>query len=313
MRPSFLDGFAHLTPAGDEKWRAECPNCGGRRAISVGAGRDRWLVTCHAGCRASDVVAHAGLRLSALYFEAERLRVGENTPAGQAVPKDPLSSRARKEPEVDGLLASFDAGNITPGELQAVELPAVENVTAPARRVADFYRLVLALRRWADMDDADRVPFAREWVAARLELPPSTVRRAVELLAEAGVIRRVGKLPGRDSRRGTLLWAPGALAEGGVDERGELGVGEAAVEADPPNVELGRPEPAVEPPDVVAVLEAVVVVGDRSASVGGADRDVGTLHTADSATGRGLIGPHAAERFERVHAAQDRGANGGAA
>jgi hypothetical protein len=70
-------------------------------------------------------------------------------------------------PEVEWLLSEADARRIDVALAPLPPLP--DGATSAMRRVAEFYALVLALRRWAGDDRP--VPFASTWVAAKLELP----------------------------------------------------------------------------------------------------------------------------------------------
>lgn len=115
------------------------------------------------------------------------------------------------EPEVEWLLAEYDARLVEPVRVDLPPLP--DSATGPMRDVAWFYALVRGLRLWAGDDRP--VPFGCEWVAGKVDLPTMTVWRAIKQLADCGVLVLAGALPGRD-KRGTFLYAPGALPPGAL-------------------------------------------------------------------------------------------------
>jgi hypothetical protein len=286
IAPPFLQRFERVTPAGDEKWRASCPHCGGKRAISVGAGDDRWLVYCHAGCRAVDLLAHVGLRTDDLFYEAERHQVGGNaSTAHSLVPLFPCTtvqegnSETRELPEFEQLLQAHAEGHL--GVVEPVELPPLpDDATVPMRRVAELYATAVGLRAWAGRPDALDAPFACRWVAAKLGLPHMTAWRALRGLVEAGVLEQGETLPGRGGKRGTQTYRPGVkaapLAGAGHHQIGDLLVVKPAVERDAPHVEQLAVQERDEPEDVVRVLEAPAgVVGGVGAPVGGAAAGMG--------------------------------------
>jgi hypothetical protein len=209
MNPAFLERFERLTPAGEGKWRARCPHCGSDRGLSFGEGQDRYLVKSFCNCKPRDVLAVVGLRFDDLLYESNATRPrmslplrGVSTSTGVVVLRQPSFHKG----EVEQLLTLHREGQI--GALPNVKLPQLpDNATDPMRRVAAFFELVHALREWAGMER--EVPFAGEWVAAKLRIPPTTVWRAVQRLVEAGVLAPAGSLPGRNGRRGPRLFVVG--------------------------------------------------------------------------------------------------------
>lgn len=115
------------------------------------------------------------------------------------------SSTNDDSPEVEQLLELHKANRFEPVSVELPPLP--DSATEPMREVADFFELVHGLRLYAGMDP--EVPFASGWVADKIEHSKTTVYRALKDLEAAGVLRRAGKMPGRDGKRGTHLWLPG--------------------------------------------------------------------------------------------------------
>jgi hypothetical protein len=262
---------------GPHDYRAACPGCSQQRGVSITEGDRayRWHCFCH--CEVRESLAAVGLTFDDLsYANESRFRglrretpTGGTPSPGSDVNRHPSLHQDRnglERGEVEHLLRLAAAGEIEPIPVRLPPLP--EPVTPARRRVADFYRLVRGVRLWAG-DDRD-VLFASEWAAEHIGLHPATVWRQIDALCEAGVLVHVDTLPGR-RKRGPRTYLPGPLV-GRDEQRAELLGAEAAVEADPPNVEPGRVEPAGEPSDVVAVLEAPIVVsGGLGASVRGTD------------------------------------------
>ena len=81
----------------------------------------------------------------------------------------------------------------------------------------EFFELVLALRRWANLPEPDDVLFSRYWVAEWTGLHEQTVKRAIaELrrpahpLGTAGLLLFAGEMPPRRGQpRGTYVFRPG--------------------------------------------------------------------------------------------------------
>lgn len=86
--------------------------------------------------------------------------------------------------------------------------PLPAGATRPMIEIAEFFALVLALRREAGMPAADEVPFAVEWVAEKCGIPAMTVSRALHKLKDAGVIVWDGDTL---SKTKTRLWRPGRV------------------------------------------------------------------------------------------------------
>lgn len=311
LQPWFIDRFEDIARRGDERWRARCPICGSRRALGINAGEDRWRVNCFGASgnkrHVREALAVVGLTFEDMLYESERRNVreparstrwllkqqtqgGVGRPARNTVlPREPLIAHEKEaeSPEVDELLDRYEQGGIPSSELPVGVRPRIPSATAPMNRVADFYWLMLGLRRWADMRDADEVAFGRSWVAAHVGLPSATVQRAMKRLEDAGFIRRAGQLAARPGKRGLLLWAPGALVDD--DQLDDLVVREAELDAEPPALEdavVGE-EQLGEAADLVPVLEAPAVVSSGlGASLRGAGDHLGLLgHKAPPATG----------------------------
>jgi len=208
MRPPFLERFEQVKPAGDERWRATCPLCGGRRAFSISALGDRgWVANCFAAAKDTahvrEALAIVGLRFDDLLHENESRprRGGGNT---SPVRVSPLTSHSsgKRSIEVDELLRRAEADEFEPDR---VELPPFPPGTpSVARTVARFYQRVRGVRLWAGIDEpGDATPFGCDWVAARLGLPSITVWRALAWLCRAGI------LAGSGERRELRLYLPG--------------------------------------------------------------------------------------------------------
>jgi hypothetical protein len=101
-------------------------------------------------------------------------------------------------------LEAYKAGKLEPVPVELQPLP--ESATDAVRVIVEFFKLVDGVRRFAGMPP--EVPFSCRWVAAKVDLPKSTVNRALRDLEAAGVLTRAGSLPGRGGKRGTHLWAP---------------------------------------------------------------------------------------------------------
>lgn len=106
----------------------------------------------------------------------------ERSTAGEADNGQP-GARTRV-PEVKELLELHGDGRLQPEPVDLPPLPP--NATPTMRAVADFYALVLGLRRDVGLPDA--TPFAVDWVAAKLDRPGRSVSRALLALDEAQVI-----------------------------------------------------------------------------------------------------------------------------
>jgi hypothetical protein len=117
---------------------------------------------------------------------------------------NPVSTPAR-EAEVDGLLRMYHEGRIQP---EPVVFPAVD-LPETAARVRDDFGLIYGLRL-AGCDDR-AVPYARSWVAARLEVAEVTVWRALRKLVAAGVLVDCGELPARGEGNGTSTFLPAGV------------------------------------------------------------------------------------------------------
>jgi hypothetical protein len=149
MKPAFLERFERVTPAGDGKWRARCPQCGSDRGLSIGEGQDRYLLKPFCNCEPRDLLAVVGLRFDDLLYESNATRPnlslphrGVSTSTGVAV--DPLTVESRGE--LEELLRRHREGQI--GALPHLELPPLpDNATDPMRRVAAFFELVHGLRQ----------------------------------------------------------------------------------------------------------------------------------------------------------------------
>ena len=122
-------------------------------------------------------------------------------------PLSPLPSvhTGAGEAEVEQLRRLFAAGQIEPVRVDFPPVPA--DLSPVARAVLADFALIRGLRLWAG--DVRPVPYGRMWVAARLETPASTVRRALRELEAAGLIEFAEELPGRGGRRGTRCYLPG--------------------------------------------------------------------------------------------------------
>lgn len=179
----------------------------------------------------------------------------------------------------------------SPEDVKPAQLPPLpDEASATMRRVAEFYALVLGLRRWADMPDPDSAPFAVDWIARKLGLPSVSVSRALTKLNAAGVIVWNGETM-RNPR--TRLWVPGELPLA-VPERTR------AVERLVRPAQALRAEPQHEAVEVPAVVAAEVPV-DRVAVPA-----AGRLLASVNRTGHGLdINGDAAERI-RKQAARPR-------
>lgn len=207
--PWFLERFERVLPAGEGKWRAKCPVCAGHRSLSVGEGHDRFLIYPYCKCEPKAVLEAVGLRFNDLRFEFTTARAsyvsrppGGCTYSGASVTRNPSFHRG----EMEELFELHSEGKID--DLPTVELPPLpDDATEPMRRVAAFFQLVYALRTWADMPP--EAPFAGDWVAAKLRIPPVTVWRALRRLEAAGVLKGAGSLPGRNGRRGPKMYVVG--------------------------------------------------------------------------------------------------------
>lgn len=66
--PALLDRLDRLIQTGPSKWIARCPAHEDRSpSLSIDKADDRWLICCHAGCAAIDVVRAVGLELADLF------------------------------------------------------------------------------------------------------------------------------------------------------------------------------------------------------------------------------------------------------
>jgi hypothetical protein len=144
----------------------------------------------------------------------EELGLAKKGVSKPLVPSLKETSKAEDEKaEVEELLKLYEAKELEPFHVDLPPLP--DDATDTMRKVAGFYRVVLGLRLGEDMRSKDGewgpadVPFACGWVGKKIGRPKPSVHRALRQLEAAGVLRRVGSLPGRPDRRGTHVWAPG--------------------------------------------------------------------------------------------------------
>lgn len=215
--PWFLERFDRAKEDGDGRWRARCPVCGSDRQLSIREGRDRYVLNAFCKCDRKIVLEEAGLRFADLQFTSTTQRAsfavrplrGGCTSPGTSVTLNPSFHRG----EVEHLLQLHEEGKID--ALPAVELPKLpDDATEPMRRVAAFFAHVHALRSWAGMEP--EAPFAGDWVAAKLCIPPVTVWRSLRRLEAAGVLQGAGSLPGRDGRRGPKMYVVGEIPNSNV-------------------------------------------------------------------------------------------------
>ena len=106
---------------------------------------------------------------------------------------------------MEWLLQEHQAGRRQP---EKVSLPPTAPLSPKVQAVADFYALVRGLRLGSAVPDTRPVPFGCEWVGGHLGMSKVTVSRALRTLEAAGVLKRVGHLPGRD-KPGVHTWLPG--------------------------------------------------------------------------------------------------------
>jgi hypothetical protein len=117
----------------------------------------------------------------------------------------PGSTDPDEGPEVDGLLGLAAAGEIEPVEVAFRQLP--DDAPPVVRRVVEDFALVYGVRLWAG--DRRPVAYGVEWVARRLGLPRTTVRRALRELVDGGILTFQGELEARDKGNGTKTYLPG--------------------------------------------------------------------------------------------------------
>lgn len=134
------------------------------------------------------------------------LSTSERTAAEQYSSRDaePSSFPLPNTPEVEDLLRLHGEGTI---DVEPAQLPTLpDNATTAMTKVAEFFALVLALRHFADMEEADEVPFAVDWVAQKCGLPGMTVSRALRKLHDANIIVWTGRTMTMPKTR---LWVMG--------------------------------------------------------------------------------------------------------
>jgi hypothetical protein len=277
-RPWFLDLFERVTPASGDRWRAECPRCGSKRAVEFTPREAKWGITAYCGCEERDALATVELHLDDLLYESEWTRGrGEGLRGRSRRPVDPLShsgdSIGGDEAEVDGLLERFYAGALPEARPTSLRLP--RGARGSMRRVAGFMAVLFAVREFAGLPLEAIVD--SHWAARWIGMPQKTVWRALRDLVDAGVLADAGRRYGRGGRRGPRLYAPGPLADdaavGGGDDRAQLLGREPRVEPETPRVEAGLGEEVAERVEAVAVREAPLAAGGLSASGGGAAGD----------------------------------------
>jgi hypothetical protein len=145
------------------------------------------------------------------------------------------------------------------------------------RKVAEFFALVVALRRYVGLPEL--VPFANDWVAGHTGLSGVTVSRALGALRDAGVLVWDGKTLKNPKTR---LYAVGGLEATAVPvERGAAQPAEELVE-----------EPQVLDAEEAFGLGGVQASGDGAEHRDGPGRQLG-LHGMDDTRG---IGPQSAVR-----------------
>jgi hypothetical protein len=105
---------------------------------------------------------------------------------------------------VEWLLQEYRAGRREP---EPVSLLNVSTLPCNAQTVAVFFATVHGLRLTMPALGARPVPFGCEWVGSHLGMSKATVWRALRMLEAAGVLKRVGSLPGRD-KLGVHLYLP---------------------------------------------------------------------------------------------------------
>jgi len=313
MMPRFLERFEHVTPAGDERWRASCPRCDGRRAISVWPGRARWIVKCFAGCRASELLAVVGLPVDDTLFEHKSARAFAQELHRREVPPLPAHHPGpgngvaqtevaeRSEPELRMLLREHEAGR---AQRVPVDAPA-RPVDAPAlaRRVFDDMLVRWELRLGADMPEDRPLPYAAsEPVRYGLCQHKMQASRALHWLEEHGLIWSPGTTQIRLARPGgTRMFLPGRPPIGPAPERGwrvrSAGGGDQLAQRVVTDARVEPETPRVEPPRIVAQerdAEPLHVVLVASAVAAGCD-DVGRFgaprNGAHGAASDGLLHP----------------------
>jgi hypothetical protein len=209
------------------EFMAQCPAHDDRTpSLHVSTSDDGWgLVNCLAGCEVHDVLAVLNLDLADLFPQPNaRVRTrGARKQGGKearskgtadVTVKDRGSRGTASSGKTDDaigaveeLLAMEEAGTAEPAP---VRLALPEDASEPMKWVAGFFERVLALRRWADLPDADEVPFAYRWVAGHVGLPERVTWQAIARLRSAGVLEGAGELERRAGQpRGTLLFRPG--------------------------------------------------------------------------------------------------------
>ena len=155
---------------------------------------------------------------SASPTETQQSSVSSETGSPQSSVLDPCPTPPPGDlGEVEALLAAHAAGRWQPAP---VELPPLApSATSAMHRVADFFALVLGLRKSVGREDG--VPFSLRWVQSHTGLPRESVSRALRSLVAAGVLLPAEVLPPRGHPRGTQCYRPGSVVGGEVDELAE--------------------------------------------------------------------------------------------
>jgi hypothetical protein len=161
-------------------------------------------------------------------------------------------------------------------EVEPAELPPLPaDASRAMRKVAEFFALVVAVRRHAGMPGL--VPFANDWVAEHTGLPGVTVSRALLDLRKAGTLVWDGQTLKHPKTR---LYAVGAL------EARAVPVESATLQPD----DVGVDEHGVVPADVApaaAVDDGVVAAGDGAEEGELAELDGRLAHGPDDTPSAG--------------------------
>jgi hypothetical protein len=138
--------------------------------------------------------------------EGEEYVQDHNLPTQPSSSSSSSSFHADAPALVDWLLEEYAAGRREP---EPVNLPDTPPLHPNVQAVADFYRLVHGLRLTSPrFHEHPEVPFGCAWVGRHLGVSDTTVWRALRILEEARVVKRVGRLPGR-GKLGVHTYLPG--------------------------------------------------------------------------------------------------------
>jgi DNA-binding transcriptional ArsR family regulator len=289
-----------------DSFQAQCPAHDDHKpSLHVATGDDgRAVLYCHAGCEHWQVRDALGFAGHELYPEPlpsrarERAGQGRKEARKQGSKADVMeagSGTARSvgsnESEVEALLQLEARGEAEPLAGERLVLP--DDASEPMRRVAAFFERVRGLRRWADMPEADEVPFAYRWVARHVGLPERTTGQALNRLRRAGVLEVVGELERRGGLpRGTLVVRAVPLRP--QEPEPALPASAGRVEAD----DAGRVEERQEVGEDAAVRRAVAV-------------DRGEVLEGDGVLGA-AVADAGVRAGESSHASRYNGSSGGA-